>query len=106
MELGSEPLVGAEREVAGEPRRAKRAADDGGGEDLRALREFVGVTLGRKVPPEGSGAAAASAAGSPKSTFGKTGLLSPERVVWDWPVLEDWIADEEDRREIGGSDGD
>ena len=48
-------LVGAEREVAGEPRRAKRAADDGRGEDLRALREFVGVTRGRKVPPEGSG---------------------------------------------------
>ena len=106
VELGGEPVVSAEREVAGEPRRAKWAADDGGGEDLRALREFAGVTRGRTVPPEGSGAAARSPVGSAKSMFGKTGLLSPERVVWDWPVLEDSIADEEDWREIGGSDGD
>ncbi len=90
----SEALTTGGAEEPASPRNAPESRAD----NVRALREFAGV-VGALVP---------SSRGSTKG--GGEGsmnlILSPEQVVWDWPLLEDRIADEGIRRRSEASDGD
>ena len=115
VDLGDEQGAGAKRAKPREPvvtesspaveQQAAAAPDDDDGEDLRAVKEFAGVSQGTGAPTEeASGAGTSAAAG--ESTASERWLPSPERVVWDWPVLEDRIVDEMDPGSVGGSDGD
>ena len=100
-----EPVVTESSPAVGTGPDATAALDDADGEDLRAVKEFAGVSQGTGAPTEeASGAGTSATAG--ESTANKRWLPSPERVVWDWPVLEDRIVDEVDEGRVGGSDGD
>jgi chromosomal replication initiation ATPase DnaA len=85
---GSAPQSGPERE--GAPASSSPAVDD-----LAAVREIAGVTRGR--PREGrrkEGEEELVVAAPPPSGASEW-FPARDKVVWDWPVLDDLLVDEE-----------
>ncbi len=100
LDLDEEPEAAEEEEEAEAvvvESESQPLEPDDADDDLLALREFAGV---------GGPGASPAAQGSSGAVATKAPPLSPERVIWDWPVLEDRIADETSVRVTREPDGD